>query len=109
MENQNKTKLTYTKEMLIKRLSKECRTDIGTVRNIYNALENDLVNILSDADLDTDISVRLFEGIAINSTYVPEKEKINNLTGESIVTKSKIKPKANITRYYCNKLTNYNK
>lgn len=109
MKDQNKTKLTYTKEMLVKRISKECNKDLRTVKKIYNALEEDIADILSSAELDTDISIRLFEGITINSTFVPEKNKVNNLTGEVITTKNKIKPKANITRYYCDKLTNYNK
>lgn len=109
MESQDKTKVTYTKDMLIKRISNECHIDPKTVRKIYNALEDDIVDILSDANMDTDVVIRLFEGITLNSTFVPEENKINNLTGELITSKSKIRPKANITRYYRDKITNHNK
>lgn len=108
-EDDDKNKITYTKEMLIKRISKESRKDLRIVRTIYNALEQDIFEILCSADEDNDVSIRLFEGISIDSTFVPEKTKVNNLTGNTIVTSKKIKPKANITRNYCEKLTNHNK
>ena len=109
MEDNNKIKTTYTKDMLIKRISKECGENPRVVRDIYNALEEDMARLLSCANEDVDISIRLFEGITLGSTFVPEKAKLNNLTGETIMTLEKIKPKAHITRNYCEKITNYNK
>lgn len=99
-----KTTLTYTKAMFINNIAMETGQDPKTVRSVYNALEKDISRFLLLADEDTDVSLRLFEGITINSTFVPEKAKVNNLTGEEIITSSKIKPKANITRNYCEKL-----
>ena len=109
MENKVKHKNTYTKEMLIRNISEECRRDIGTVRIIYNTMEDKIAQLLSTADDNTDVSVRLFEGISIDSTFIPEKTKVNNLTGKVITTMSKIKPKANITRTYRDKLSTHNK
>lgn len=109
LKTQNKTKHTYTKDMLIKSISEICRKDKNTVRTIYNTLEDNITKILSSADSDTDVTIRLFEGITIDSTFIPEKTKVNNLTGKVITSTSKIKPKANITRNYRDKLTNYNK
>lgn len=106
---QDKVKNTYTKDMLIRKISDVCDKDLTTIRTIYNALEEITASLLSSANPNTDISIRLFEGITLDSTYVPEKTKVNNLTGKTIVTTSKIKPKANITRTYCNKLTGNNK
>ena len=90
--------------MFINNIAMETGQDPKTVRSIYNALEEDISRFLLLADEDTDVSLRLFEGITINSTFVPEKAKVNNLTGEEIIASSKIKPKANITRNYCEKL-----
>ena len=106
---QEKVKHTYTKDMLVRNIADMCDENMSTIRNIYNLLEQNIVRLLSSADQNTDISIRLFEGITIDSTFIPEKTKLNNLTGEVITTISKIKPKANITRSYCEKLTNYNK
>lgn len=109
LNTQDKVKHTYTKDMLIRSISDMCNKDIRTVRNIYNALEETIAKLLSSATLDTNVSIRLFEGITIDSTFIPEKTKVNNLTGEVITATSKIKPKANITRNYRNKLTANNK
>ena len=109
LANNGKTKITYTKDMLIKKIAEEYGIGVKIVRSIYNQLEEDIFEILSSANLNTDVSIRLFEGISIDSSFLPEKTKVNNLTGETIVASSKIKPKANITRNYCEKLTDYNK
>lgn len=109
LANNGKTKITYTKDMLIKKIAEEYGIGVKIVRSIYNQLEEDIFEILSSANLNTDVSIRLFEGISIDSSFLPEKTKVNNLTGETIVASSKIKPKANITRNYCEKLTGYNK
>ena len=109
LKTQDKVKHTYTKDMLIRSIADACHKDMGTVRNFYNVLEENVAKLLSSATPDTDVSIRLFEGITIDSTFVPEKTKVNNLTGNVITSASKIKPKANITRSYCNKLTTYNK
>lgn len=109
MTDQEKKKLTYTKDMLVRSVADECGNELKTVRSIYNSLEDNVATILSSADSETDITIRLFEGISINSTFVPEKIKVNNLTGEKITTSSKIKPKAHITRNYCEKITSHNK
>ena len=108
LKNNEKIKVTHTKDMLIKQIVEDCEEDIATVKSFYNALESNIARILSSADEDTNISIRLFEGIVLNSEFVPEKTKVNNLTGKTITTNSKVKPSAHITRYYCDKITNYN-
>jgi hypothetical protein len=109
IKNENKNTTTYTKNMLIREICGSCHRDRNTVSIVYNALERNLMKLLSSASNETDVSVRLFEGISINSSYIEAKEKINNLTGDNIITKSKIKPKVNITRRYIDKLSSYDK
>ena len=109
LNTQDKVKHTYTKDMLIRNIADACHKDMSTVRIIYNALEENVANLLSSASSEADVSIRLFEGITLDSTFVPEKTKVNNLTGKVITSASKIKPKANITRNYRNKLTAHNK
>lgn len=109
LEIQSKAKNTYTKEMLIKKIAETCGYSTSYVRKFYNTFENTITELLSSANEKVDISLRLFEGITIDSMFVPQKTKTNNLTGEVILTSSKIKPKANITRNYKEKLTAYGK
>ena len=99
-----KEKIKITKENLIKDIAKQTNKSINDVKDIYNTLEKTIFDILSSVYVNGDISIRLFEGISLDGTYVPEKTKKNNLTGEVSFVESKIKPKFNITRSYCEKL-----
>ena len=101
-----KNQIRFTKENLIKDISKQTNNNISDVKEIYNALENLVFDILSSVNEDRDVDIRLFEGISLDGIYVPAKEKKNNLTGKTSLVDSKIKPKFNITRSYCEKLNN---
>lgn len=95
-----------TKENLIKDIAKQTNNDVLDIKNIYNTLEDMIFDILSSVNDSQDVNIRLFEGISLDGIYVPEKEKKNNLTGKTSLVESKIKPKFNITRSYCEKLNN---
>lgn len=99
-----KEKIKVTKENLIRNIAKETNKNINDVREFYNSLENNIFDNLSSVDVNKDISIRLFEGISLDGIYISEKTKKNNLTGEVNLIQSKIKPKFNITRSYCEKL-----
>ena len=101
-----KRQIRFTKENLIKDIAKQTNNNISDVKEIYNALENIIFDTLSSVGEDRDVDIRLFEGISLDGVYVPEKEKKNNLTGKTGLVESKIKPKFNITRSYCEKLNN---
>ena len=76
----------------------------SVIKDVYNLIESTIFNCLSSVDKKQDVCIKLFEGISIDGTYIPEKTKKNNLTGEFNVVESRIKPKFNVTRYYCEKL-----
>lgn len=76
------------------------------VKDIYNIFEDVIFDTLSSVDKKQNICIRLFEGISLDGKYEPEKTKKNNLTGEMSLVGSKIKPKFNVTRSYCEKLNN---
>lgn len=78
----------------------------SVIKDVYGLLEDIIFNYLSSVDKKQDVCIRLFEGISLDGTYVSEKTKKNNLTGEVSLVESKIKPKFNITRSYCEKLNN---
>lgn len=94
------------KEKLIRDIAKQTNNNIADVKIIYNALESVIFDYISSVDENEDISIKLFEGITLDGKYVSEKTKKNNLTGETHFVQSKIKPKFNITRSYCEKLNN---
>lgn len=99
-----KEPIRITKENLIREIAKQTNNNIQDVKDIYNALETLVFDILSSVDADRDMSIKLFEGVSLDGVYIPEKTKQNNLTGKTSLVKSKIKPKCNITRSYVEKL-----
>ena len=99
-----KDKIKITKEFLIRDIAKQTNKNIGDVKEIYNTLEKTIFDILSSVDVNGDVSIKLFEGVSLDGIYILEKTKQNNLTGEVRLVESKIKPKFNITRSYCEKL-----
>lgn len=101
-----KEKIIITKENLIKDVAKQTNKHINDIRDVYNTFEKTIFDILSSVDVNGDITIKLFEGISLDGTYVSEKTKKNNLTGELSFVKGKIKPKFNITRSYREKLNN---
>lgn len=101
-----KEQIKITKENIIKDVANQTNNNISVVKDIYNALEKTIFDALSSVESNGDITIRLFEGISLDGIYIPEKTKVNNLTGELSLVKSKIKPKFNITRSYCDKLNN---
>lgn len=76
----------------------------SVVKDIYNVFEDVIFDVLSSADKKQDVCIKLFEGVTLDCKYIPESVKQNNLTGKTSLVESKIKPKFNITRYYCEKL-----
>jgi nucleoid DNA-binding protein len=76
----------------------------SVVKDVYGLLENVIFKSLRSVNEEQDVCIRLFEGVSLDGVYVPEQTKKNNLTGEMRLVESKIKPKFNITRSYCEKL-----
>lgn len=93
-----------TKEGLIKDIARQTNKSICETKSFYNALEQIIFDTLYSVNKKQDVCIKLFEGISLDGKYVSEKEKKNNLTGQMSFVESKIKPKFNITRYYCEKL-----
>ena len=97
-------KVAKTKENIIRDIVKQTGKNMSDVKTIYNALEEIIFTTLSSVCQDKDVCIRLFEGISLDGEYISEKTKKNNLTGKVEFVNSKIKPKFNITRSYCEKL-----
>lgn len=104
MSNHDKNKTIYTKEQLIKAIASDCDMTVDFVRRVYNSFEDKIAHLLSTANEQTDVVLRPFSGISISGTFVPEHTKMNYLKGELVHYPDKIKPKASITRRYCEKI-----
>lgn len=104
MDSQKSNKETITKEQLIRFIAEEYDLNLKTTRQIYSSLENKIKYLLSGANPTKEITVKLFEGITLNSRYIPAKEKIDNLTGNKMMINSRLGVKANVSRRFIEKL-----
>lgn len=93
-----------SRDRLIQAVADTSSVNVSMVEIVVKALENVIMSALKEANFDKDVSIKLFEGFFIDSTYVPEKKQKNNLTGKIIDVASKIKVKARITRGYTEKI-----
>ena len=110
------------KEVLIRRIAnsdrfknyeiKNTKLTLELIREIYDELENQVVNCLSEVDETNDtnnpVVIRLFEGITLSSFYKPQKDVFLNFIKDedNIATiKGRVGVKANVTRYIKEKIT----
>ena len=117
-----KKKMGINKEVLIRRIAnsdrfknyeiKNTKLTLELIREIYDELENQVVNCLSEVDETNDTSnpivIRLFEGITLSSFYKPQKDVFLNFikSEDNIATiKGRVGVKANVTRYIKEKIT----
>ena len=110
------------KEVLIRRIAnsdrfknyeiKKNKLTLELIRDIYDELENQVVDCLSEVDETNDtnnpVVIRLFEGITLSSFYKPQKDVFLNFIKDedNIATiKGRVGVKANVTRYIKEKIT----
>lgn len=67
---------------------------------IHNTTESKIKELLLQTTNKDKVVIKLFSGITIDSSIIPEREKRNNFTGEVVVYPSYIKPKFNVSRNY---------
>lgn len=96
--------LVYTREDIIEILSENTLLSSAVVRTVMDELECEIYNILSTANDEYSVKIKLYRGIDFVGKFIPSKEKYSNLKGKVIKTKPKIKPKVNFARYYCEEL-----
>ena len=95
---------TFTRDDLVNMISGETGVSQNFARSIYDTMEEKVRFMLSQANENEDVKLKLFEGIALECKFIPEKVRKNNLTGEIITAKSKRKVKGKITKNYLGKL-----
>lgn len=98
MAKENITKLS--KDDLIRAVSAASDTPLYVVTNVLNGLESVITEKLKEVNEDTDISIRLTEGLYVDGIYRPRRIRVNNLTGRSTEIPEKIKVRPRVTKVY---------
>lgn len=69
--------MEVTREMLIKKVAEESDYYQKDVKNVFNALENVIIDCFEGIDDDERVSVRLLSYLAINGYVVPKRERVD--------------------------------
>lgn len=78
---------------------------ISFFSNVLDTLAEVVYDYLRNVSETESIMIPLFEGMNITGSFIPEKNKVNNLTGETIITSKKVQPTVKFTRTCIDKLS----
>lgn len=94
-----------TRKDLIKKIHEDFDGEYSKreITRILDSLEFFIYDNLIQATESHGVQIRLFGGLQLISTYVPEKV-CNTCFGDNITIPARIKTKAKLTRYYNQKL-----
>lgn len=93
------------KKLYIKLLASKLSFSINNI--IHTITDEKIRELLSKANQEQDVSIKLFKGISLDSKYIPEREKRNNFTGEIMIYPPYIKPKVTFSKDYIRGLYNH--
>lgn len=91
-------------ENLVEQIANKTYISPEAVSVILGAVEDVVINKISSASKDKDVSVKLFDGFFIEGKYQGTKETENNLTGETIEVPERINIKGRFTRVFKEKI-----
>ena len=103
-DQKDKVTKVVTREEVIRFLADDLEMTIQDARKKFRAWEKQIKKTLAEANEEKDVSIHIFDGIRIESKYLPLREKVDNLTGKRRVYQEKIKPTASVTRRYMENL-----
>lgn len=91
-------------ENLVEQIADKTYISHEAVSAILGAVEDVVIDKISSASENKDISVKLFDGFFIEGKYQEAKETENNLTGKSIEIPEKINIRGRFTRAFKEKI-----
>lgn len=89
--------MEITREQLINRVAKSADYFYRDVRNVFNALEDVLVECFEDIDDDEPIMVKIAHGLCLSGYIVPERERVNPRDRTPIICAPTVKINAKVT------------
>lgn len=94
--------MKISRDQLIKEVGKASSLSYAKTRSVFNNIENSVTEYLKCADENTDVNIRLIDGVILSSQF--QSEKSHNFLGNDIVVSERLKPKAILSKSYVRKL-----
>lgn len=83
--------MEITREEMINRVAEKANYWKKDVRNVFNALEDVILESFSEVDDDKPISIRILRGFCLQGRVVPERERVDPRDGTPIICKPTVK------------------
>lgn len=83
--------MEITREQLIRKVAEKANYWQKDVRNVFNAIEDVVLECFDDIDEDNPISVRLLSFLALNGTIWGERERVDPRNRQPIVCKPSVR------------------
>ncbi|MDD6828043.1 MAG: HU family DNA-binding protein [Oscillospiraceae bacterium] len=92
--------MIYKQKDLVKMVAAESGYYQGAVKDIYNATSAVITKILSESTPEDLVTIKLFEGLSIETKFYKGKETVKPRTGEKTISDDHIYPRAKFTQAY---------
>ena len=84
--------MTVTKDQMARDVAEKSGYYLKDVKVVLSVMDDLVKEYFAEVTDDNDVSVQIVEGIKISCKVVPERERVNPSTRESIVCKATVKP-----------------
>ena len=86
--------MEITREQMITRVAEKSNYWKKDVKNVFNALEDVILECFGEVTDDEPISIRILTGFSLNGYVVPERERVDPRTRKPIVCPPCVKTSA---------------
>lgn len=97
-----KETIRITRDKLVREVSKASSISIAKTKSVFNNIEDAVAGHLREADENTDVIIRVLDGVNFIAKHQPETQR--NFLGKDIVVSQRTRPKAMFTRTFVERI-----
>jgi nucleoid DNA-binding protein len=98
--------MEITREQMIARVAEKSNYWKKDVRNVFNALEDVILECFGEVTDEEPISIRILQGFSLNGYVVPERERVDPRNRQPIVCPPTVKVSAKYSDLFKEKIQN---
>ena len=101
--------MEITREQMIRKVAEKANYWQKDVKNVFNALEDVILECFGEVSDDEPISIRVLSGLALQGHVVPERERVDPRNRKPIICPPTVKVSAKYSDLFKEKIqTQYN-
>lgn len=94
----------YYRSELVRRLAKKSGYFMKDIDTLFKAYDELILELMSEATEDEDVSIQVLKGVKLNCSVVPERNRVNPQTSEPIILGPTCKPHAKFSQDFKNQI-----